>query len=977
MASNTNTTRYKQVGRQARIQTREGNFSGGMLFSDKPMSDGYNKVLVNYDIDSTDGTIKSRKGYQTYLMYTEDRIKALPLKSANSTVTYKDVWGSIVDTDATFLANLQSMRTDEINLDWLMGRSILVDYKIVTTHTGPYNKYLACLFLEQYYNRVLIVYIPYGADPAIGSTFKYDLRVGILSTGTLPNTEQEHSIMQTFIPRYLDIDKMYGDNRYDDPVQVCWTDPGYINLNPIAGQRASHSYAAKLLGTFAWNQNYYYFTKHKDAATNKTVSELHYTGLPELNAFDENTKVVHPLNIAPLDIQGVTRSLYSYKVEPYQPNPAEAATSGFNMLLNNPYAFKDGHGAMRILGVLPYEQGDLNKIILEPIINKNMTLRCYYSAPSSLAHPYRIKWEWREVGATEWTLMKEEIRSNFENLEMMTCDFMSPVEQLIVRVTITDTDPDKVVTDSKDNKIEYTVSTTSIGLNFKLEPSENLKTELYDLGTGKGMQMWQNRLAVWGVQGAENTVFVSSTDNPGYFPYPNNIDFFNENIIGIKVYGADLLVFTGTSIYRLTDNIDGKGWTKTLVQKNLNLKEEDVANYQIVKSMLYFKSGDYPYMLVPKSSNIVGDTTIAPIYNNVKQFYDHFHKHVWEALEKATQKNVLERLNGVYTTAENCLVHTYSYVKDYKIYTVYVYDMKKYITGKASKEYISAANYQGYNYSLERFMHYAVIYDTQSYTWSTQYYEAPVILYPCSLNNVGDTIFISLKYNDQDNNYGVYVAHQQCNYIYTKQTEDTKDKHLAYYTDSTKLVYTPDYSPIYKSSNSNKKVVLYNKNHQYLDTGYRILTSNIDIKKRFREMQISINNASQKALTFYTAFIVDGNLRKDMQGYTTKTIIDPEDPRTGILLVERPYIDPRYLPSVPELVVSVEDYINPDVTLGDTTLDDSFVLDNSQFPDLAYWKIRVDVSGKGYTPRLQLLSVNEQEYSILSLNWVYRTMNSR
>lgn len=976
MASNTNTARYKQAGRQARIQTREGNFSGGMLFSDKPMSDGYNKVLVNYDIDVTDGTIKSRKGYQTHLIYSEDRIKALPLSNTNSTVTYKDVWGDIVDSDASFSANLQTMMTSEITLDWLLGRSVLVDYSIVTTHIAPYNKYLACVFLEKYYNRAIIVYIPYDADPSKGSTIKYDLRVGILSAGTLPRSVQEHNITGTFIPRYRDMDKIYGDTRYDDPTQVCWTDPGYLNLNPIAGQKAKHSYAAKVLGTFAWNQNYYYFTKHTNALDNTKVSELHYIGLPELNAFDETYKVNHPCNIQDLKIQDAARSLYSYRVTPYTPNPAEAATSGFNMLSDNPYMFTDKHGAPRILGIIPYEQNNLNKIILEPVINKNMTLRCYYSLPSKPEHPYRIKWEWREVGATEWTLMQDKVYDTFETLAPLTCDFMSPVEQLILRVTITDTED--VTTDSNNNKIETTVSTTAVGLNFITEPSENLKTEHYDLGTGKGMVMWQNRLAVWGVENAQNILFVSATDNPEYFPYPNNIDFFNENIIGIKPYGADLLVFTGTSIYRLTDNVDGKGWTKTLVQKNLNLKEEDVANYQIVKNMFYFKSGDYPYMLVPKSSNIVGDTTIAPIGNSIKQFYDSFNKNVLNTLAKVTQNNVLERLDYVNITLDDCLAHSYSYVKDYKVYTVYVYDMKKYITGKASEEYISNVGYQGYNFSLERYMHYALIYDTQSYTWSTQYYEAPYILYPCSLNNVGETLFISLKYNDYPSTVGMEtISFQTCNYIYTKQVDTAEDKHLAYYTGTSNLVYTTEYTPEYALSKTNKKKIIYNINHQYLDTGYRILTSNVDLKKRFREMQISINNASQKALTFYTAFIVDGNLRKDMQGYTTKTIIDPEDPRTGVLLVERPYIDPKYLPSVPELVVSVEDYINPDVTPGDTTLDDSFVLDGSQFPDLAYWKIRVDVSGKGYTPRLQILSTNEKEYSILSLNWVYRTMNSR
>ena len=44
MSSNTNTSRYKQVNRQARIQTREGAFSKGMMYTNKPLQ----KVTTNF-----------------------------------------------------------------------------------------------------------------------------------------------------------------------------------------------------------------------------------------------------------------------------------------------------------------------------------------------------------------------------------------------------------------------------------------------------------------------------------------------------------------------------------------------------------------------------------------------------------------------------------------------------------------------------------------------------------------------------------------------------------------------------------------------------------------------------------------------------------------------------------------------------------------------------------------------------------------
>lgn len=49
----------------------------------------------------------------------------------------------------------------------------------------------------------------------------------------------------------------------------------------------------------------------------------------------------------------------------------------------------------------------------------------------------------------------------------------------------------------------------------------------------------------------------------------------------------------------------------------------------------------------------------------------------------------------------------------------------------------------------------------------------------------------------------------------------------------------------------------------------------------------------------------------------------------------------------------------------------------SKFPKLTVAKVRVRVSGKGYGGSVKILSMNEEPYELLNINWVYRTMFAR
>ena len=151
-------------------------------------------------------------------------------------------------------------------------------------------------------------------------------------------------------------------------------------------------------------------------------------------------------------------------------------------------------------------------------------------------------------------------------------------------------------------------------------------------------------------------------------------------------------------------------------------------------------------------------------------------------------------------------------------------------------------------------------------------------------------------------------------------------------------------------------------NRQLIDTGYREHASNF--KKRYRELQFTINNSSLNALTFYVAFLIDGALRKSWYGYKMVQDTDPASPTYGVISVHR------------VLLPSISNTSGTLITPSTTVLDD-WVLDMSAFPDNGYWKCRTTVSGKGYVPRMLINSPNAKIFELLNISWVYRTLYSR
>ena len=151
------------------------------------------------------------------------------------------------------------------------------------------------------------------------------------------------------------------------------------------------------------------------------------------------------------------------------------------------------------------------------------------------------------------------------------------------------------------------------------DTAANLKLKTYDFTQMDGSCIWNNRMCIWGTNSNNNCLFLSEVDNFYYYPIPNNVAVFDTNVISCIPYKNTLLVFTANRIYRLSISNDGS-LIQDVVQNDMPLSKTDSAHLTAIKNMVLFKSGNYFYMLVPKTQSLSDELSIAPIYKNIAGF---------------------------------------------------------------------------------------------------------------------------------------------------------------------------------------------------------------------------------------------------------------------------------------------------------------------------------------------------------------------
>lgn len=485
-----------------------------------------------------------------------------------------------------------------------------------------------------------------------------------------------------------------------------------------------------------------------------------------------------------------------------------------------------------------------------------------------------------------------------------------------------------IVTDNYDY-----ISTQAMNINITFgeamsEASQNLDYTRYDLSTCKDMVTWGQRLCIAAPDKGLNMLFISEPNNPAWFPFPRNVSLFNENIIKCIPYLDYLLVFTASALYQLTLAENGDGWTEKCLQKNLNISAADIGFIKLIKNMVFFKSNNYFYMVVPSVSSTTG-LTIAPITTNIEMFLDNFEEAVDELMLETYDNKIPYKL-----------IHYKNHVNYKNVYNIYTF--------------LS---------DLGMYFNLMLIYNTEDRCWTSYIIESQSFINSYKIDVANDDVYMSYV--------PVYTENKLSHSVqFSKFKENRHDFYIMPYRDLSE--------DLEKYCEENIKF----RNYQYIDTGYREHES--DFKKRFRELQFKLNNYAQVDLKFYTQFMIDGYKRQEEAEYMINKIVDPQDPRFGTISYDRVFGEELghlvpgstvlgETPLLPDELGRLYKH-NPEELVEDRLL---WKLDVSEFPETVFWKTRFPVSGKGYVPRLKILNVDQEKYEMLNISWVFRILYSR
>ena len=673
---------------------------------------------------------------------------------------------------------------------------------------------------------------------------------------------------------------------------------------------------------------------------------------------------------------------------------SEAVNYGYNMLDENPYTFDDTAGvagiSFEMQGILPYNHKfvDANsdgewdapvpQLLMNPRANSRIWFRCNYEADSNEA--YVIKWSWKEVSADEWTVFNTEWNRNHPfssaNTPVLQADLIVPAKEILIRCEAYNTDDTTVVEKAM-----------TVGFDFSLDPSSttrNIKEENYDLSTASGMMSWKNRLVLWGLPADPTILFISDLDEPGYFPYPNNITVFDEPIIAVVELMDTLIVFTKSKVHQVQQNDDGTTWTSTVIQSNLYIEAWDKHLIQSVRNMVYFKSGNYYYMIVPKAQSTTGELTLAPITTPITDFFNHF---------RANVSDICKSCFKTYDANGNVISH----------------DLEDMVTYYNFIDYDNIHNF--YIYKTENaYVHFDIIYNVVDRYWKINIYESAHFLYPfrndATQNGLmAGTTLVNIVDKDISEEYykriiqifrfdplsveDVYlIAGSDIPYssTYTDAVVTSDDLmvpvSLGSYSnenitlnsvfldvstlidENVTVIGNPDYisgfnrRALYNTINADaellKDIIIFS-NRQLLDTGYR--DAGLFINKRYRELQLQINNLDNVDMEFGMDFLIAGEPRNVDYKYEVSQVIDELREDEAIV----------YLDATP--------YVNTSAYNIDKV--NQWTLRNNLDYDISLWKVRAEVSGKGVAPRLRLYTRNQFNYQLFGISWVYREMNMR
>ena len=644
-------------------------------------------------------------------------------------------------------------------------------------------------------------------------------------------------------------------------------------------------------------------------------------------------------------------------VEPREVTPTEAINYGYNMLDDDPYTFTDPPttiGTLYMEGILPYSDAACSSLKFNAKVGEKLTFRLFAQYPNT-TDEWVFRWEVAEIGTENVSVYEDElITANYykhngtdkavnqaDSSDFVKLTIQPPYKQFSVTVTAFNkldlTEPVQVMSMASYTLVGDAKSNTN-----------NIEVRTYPLHTAADMCTWQQRVVLWGVQSAPNLIFVSDINDPSYFPYPHNCEIFEEAVVSCVPYLGKLLVFTESKIFQLSWSDDGLSYVTQMVQDKLSLSAFDRETVLLVQNMVYFKNGNYFYMIVPRAATSASAAALqlAPISTPITYLLDHFSEEVKRqifTLYNPDDPNYFPR-KPAGTRYDLRIQDYHNYLDGVVVRNVYKYEL---VLIDTTTELVTDVVLR---------LDYLLSYDTMARTWTSYVMQGnSERLRPYRHSVTDATIFFSARSVATDIGYDSYVD-------FIKPD----------------LFSRVDDFPIIPTAQIKSRIL---RNHQLLDTGNR--DHNASYKKRYREVQFRVNATDEESLQFGTEFIIDDQIRKDLFEYTVNQVTDPDDPNLGWIYIEKTFADP--MNSVGATIL--EDADDPSepylpssqvVPTGTVLLESNrWVLDVSKLAHAVSNKLRLKVSGKGYMPRLILVSFNDRYYELLNHSWVFRTMNAR
>lgn len=398
-----------------------------------------------------------------------------------------------------------------------------------------------------------------------------------------------------------------------------------------------------------------------------------------------------------IETGGVFR-LIPTKIQAKAPAISEATSVGFNMLLPNPYAFANSKGlTLEPQGIMPYVPGSNKQILMSANLGETIEFECIYRYTDGTK--FFTKWEYlSSTSNTPIVISDYEDTPNVAGVRIFKL-IKADDPKFSLRVTFVPEKADKP--GEKDLRLSKVVvfPTYTAGDSYM----RDISAYKYDLHNATGIGHYRTMLCLWGVPGADTTLFFSDIDDPSYFPFANNIIAFDHKILGVQSYQGGLLVFTTNSIY-LVEGIMPSEFTVTEMYQSLQFDKEDMESLCVIKDMIFIRSGEDYYMMVPNT--YTGDTV------NLKL----------TTLSKPIKELTSNWKQFIYFLSTDVFGWSLGWDKDTKVEQ---YDFVNFIDNNKIKNIYRFAVYED-NVVLKRYqIDIILVFDTTVNVWTVEYINLP------------------------------------------------------------------------------------------------------------------------------------------------------------------------------------------------------------------------------------------------------------